>query len=1118
MPHGRKVRLQCFRGFKVIGEELSECFRGRLLRPLGRCDPEKFRVMFVKCKFNVIATWTYSKADMRNAASSKDKLPCINGEWSALLLPCIQKLDDQERSKYDIIENKSLIGNKNMDECYTLRLPKEKELYNIDVHLGGSKNDQQQKLNSSYAQIRNILRQPGVRFPASTSILLILSSVNLSTNCQFKFKPPFDSLNYVNDITAPRLNVFHEQSRQFVLFNQNFPNGSRLLFSCANYSMDLLRGPSQSFCRNGEWLPPPPYCQRLDFTRANDQQPPPIDFRVDKGQWSISPLGKLLVSRSATIRLFCIYPIDNEQQIQPRWESFSNYRNYPQLTVLMAQPEDSGPFHCILPNNRRNSLHLQVRDEYCTLISNSSPTLHIHYSSNAGSQLTNKSHLFLGTVAQFSCSPGYQILNQRPLAKLHCQVSSYRPGGSAHCSCDPSHELIGNATFKCGLNGQWEEELPKCREIKCSMPSLLAPISVKAHIPSFPTTYMMNSSSEFSVGHLLLLQCPQSYLLTASSDSGSGSDSSSEAEFRPPAGLAIKAIRRRMALRSSPRKCLLSSLKSPQTSPKKCSQNSPAKHSSPSKLIQNTQNYVKSKTPLKILMKSRCSTGNQKKLNCTSPVKENSAEVNSKFVRTSKQNSSSEPIDDIPNNLNNKGSPLKLKKKLAKYCLNKCDNDKMHPHKRKIASRVSSPEFEPLKKARSAALGKKLLIDSDQMFSSFAVKDHRMAFSPKLNDYSNPFDEEGFDEEKRHLNINKLRMRDLIDLYRFLNCPDIYGFCRRPVYRPFLIRNLFYMRKQQPCDLFIDAERSVMENSYEKVILKQLRTGSRASDKIPTTVKFTLIRNYNCFGHKTAIVQCYHVTELNGRFSQLKRIPSANFEKAVNERISSYIDIDMLEECQISALEDRNSRAEHFVVRVVFRLEDAEIGGRHLRKMASRQSGESSTKLLRKNGPNDDREVVMFGSVRIFSFTPDQGLRVLTGEASILLNTATEMGLDDLNTKSSVGQVTRLIHSARNRSGRGSIPFIRIIALNEEEEEAEAEKAESERQKCDSPMRFVGSSFERRSLDRMVVGLLKMEMDVADSTASSSLLTNEEGSKNITSAKNRQQMQKGLLELPEKIV
>jgi len=36
----------------------------------------------------------------------------------------------------------------------------------------------------------------------------------------------------------------------------------------------------KSVCRNGEWLPPPPYCQKLDRTKANDNQPPPIDFQV----------------------------------------------------------------------------------------------------------------------------------------------------------------------------------------------------------------------------------------------------------------------------------------------------------------------------------------------------------------------------------------------------------------------------------------------------------------------------------------------------------------------------------------------------------------------------------------------------------------------------------------------------------------------------------------------------------------------------------------------------------------------------------------------------------------------------------------------------------------------
>nr|CAD2185968.1 unnamed protein product [Meloidogyne enterolobii] len=40
MPHGHKVRIQCLRGFTVVGEELSECFRGRLLQQLGHCVPK----------------------------------------------------------------------------------------------------------------------------------------------------------------------------------------------------------------------------------------------------------------------------------------------------------------------------------------------------------------------------------------------------------------------------------------------------------------------------------------------------------------------------------------------------------------------------------------------------------------------------------------------------------------------------------------------------------------------------------------------------------------------------------------------------------------------------------------------------------------------------------------------------------------------------------------------------------------------------------------------------------------------------------------------------------------------------------------------------------------------
>ncbi|KAF7629184.1 hypothetical protein Mgra_00009293 [Meloidogyne graminicola] len=632
ISNGYKVHMRCFRGFKLVGEKLSECSNGRLLRPLGQCIPKECKLhlkssfllhgntaklicsgklpMKVTCQFgqilkisnnnyiSLLENITNDCFFVENYASSilpiscpapyhssslasiqfanenlehylpsypdgtiiryfcepnettvkASSIQCINDEWTALLLPCLKSEHNSSFSLNKISDdNKPIKSNdKNLlGECYALQLPKEKELHSTFVI---SPKDTINRLKSDQLKQQNFTKfLNSARFPASTSLLVKCTNpinqlrldhfelwkcknsrwqsynriecpkVNLSTNCNFEFKP---SLGYTRSRSQniARLTVFHEQSRQYVFFNQNFQNGSRLFFSCANYSMDLLRGPSQSICLNGEWHPPPPYCQHLNPNNDNnEQQPPQIDFHVEKGQWSISPTGVLLVSRSAKIKLLCLYSIDNDIEGWPHWESFSNYRNYPQelinskqnlanvgsfqLTILMAQPEDSGPFYCILPNNRRNSLHIQIRDEYCTPIANSSPTLNIHYTSTAGQE--NKSQLFLGTIAQFSCSSGIsnsqssfiklQILcflhfkiclegghwsqlaptcthiQCPPLAlyqtELHCKVNSHRPGGYVNCNCDIGHELVGVATFKCGSNGLWENELPKCRKV-----------------------------------------------------------------------------------------------------------------------------------------------------------------------------------------------------------------------------------------------------------------------------------------------------------------------------------------------------------------------------------------------------------------------------------------------------------------------------------------------------------------------------------------------------------------------------------------------------------------------------------------------------------------------------
>lgn len=59
--------------------------------------------------------------------------------------------------------------------------------------------------------------------------------------------------------------------------------------------------------------------------------------------------------------------------------------------------------------------------------------------------------------------------------------------------------------------------------------------------------------------------------------------------------------------------------------------------------------------------------------------------------------------------------------------------------------------------------------------------------------------------------------------------------------------------------------------------------------------------------------------------------------------------------------------------------------GRHLRKVPVRNMRIKNDRVLRKDGPTESMEVTMFGAVKILSFTPEDGLQVEAGEASIIL-------------------------------------------------------------------------------------------------------------------------------------
>jgi len=193
-------------------------------------------------------------------------------------------------------------------------------------------------------------------------------------------------------------------------------------------------------------------------------------------------------------------------------------------------------FSCILPDYRRKSITIRIKQEHCQHIQTISNYLTVHYSSNL---------LYLGVIAQFSCSPGYRLSNYRsliclegerwsqfppkclplqcpPLAiqdpNLSCSVSTNKFGGTARCFCRERFTLIGEGSLHCRQNGRWSNLLPICRAITCGSPPL--PNHASFIQPRPKTLNSSNrtviSSQHFSSGQVAIYTCKVGYLLTGS--------------------------------------------------------------------------------------------------------------------------------------------------------------------------------------------------------------------------------------------------------------------------------------------------------------------------------------------------------------------------------------------------------------------------------------------------------------------------------------------------------------------------------------------------------------------------------------------------------------------------
>ncbi|KIH54037.1 sushi domain protein, partial [Ancylostoma duodenale] len=244
---------------------------------------------------------------------------------------------------------------------------------------------------------------------------------------------------------------------------------SHLSIRCVNVGTDRLKGSAELVCRDGAWSHPTPYCIPLDPLNRNKDSPP-ILIDVINGAHAYSPTGELIVSRSATVTFSCLTP---KKASESKWEFSSTYRTYPQvwtkmdalgvegadanqLTVAIAQPEDSGLLHCILPTGKRNTVKMRVEDRFCPPQRNSS---HL-------SVYLTRRNLFIGTVAQFSCPVGY---------KPH-----------------------GHTTATCEDDGTWSHSPPKCHAIQCP------PLAVDSRS-------MLVTVSSYKFGGIAQFQCAKGF-------------------------------------------------------------------------------------------------------------------------------------------------------------------------------------------------------------------------------------------------------------------------------------------------------------------------------------------------------------------------------------------------------------------------------------------------------------------------------------------------------------------------------------------------------------------------------------------------------------------------------
>uniref|UniRef100_A0A183USG6 Locomotion-related protein Hikaru genki n=1 Tax=Toxocara canis TaxID=6265 RepID=A0A183USG6_TOXCA len=448
-----------------------------------------------------------------NTLYEANAIECANGEWITRLLPCV-------------VTQKQPLLPADRRICIAPNIDSSHVVLNVD----------------NFAALKN------PRFPHGTVLKVGCAVANAAeedrtvdlrcrrskwhANGELHCRSGADYCEYRVDERA-HVHAFSARLKQQITFNQKFSDGSDLAFSCVDFGMQQLRGNAVVTCRNGHWSSKLPKCLPLDPLNRFDGAPP-IKFKLEQGSHAVTPLGELIVNSSSTLHLYCLFP---RKKGQPVWETSSRYRNYPrtwtkftvpqlqdidayELVVSATQPEDSGFFHCVIPNGRRNTLKIMVKDNTCEPFKNVS-NLRVFF--------TSRYH-YIGSTVQFSCANGYRVDGARSAICLpngkwshktpKCQalqcppivlidpallatVTSYKHGGMAQFSCLPTYTLVGNEYIQCGAAAKWSAAIPLCKLVNCRSP----PIPRNGEIVG-------GSKASYNVQEVVVFECKHGYMLT----------------------------------------------------------------------------------------------------------------------------------------------------------------------------------------------------------------------------------------------------------------------------------------------------------------------------------------------------------------------------------------------------------------------------------------------------------------------------------------------------------------------------------------------------------------------------------------------------------------------------